>query len=293
MFARMDDNNRNIGQGGADQGQGAGARQARRMHTVRPEHVQTIQAMFPDIPEAAIRADLARTGSPAVTSDNILRNGGTLPLPPATRAEQSAGAAAAASGHAHIGATNSGGQNAGTIGSATASGIALNTSHSPLVNRLRISKDADAGELPLAPPKIWETDPNRRADVLRKRKEFMGEIPSVKLMETASSFAFLDIGPLSDGHALVIPKYHAEKMHELPDEFLADSMPVAKKIAQALNMDDYNILQNNGRIAHQEVPHVHFHVIPKPNAEEGLSMTWPAKKADVDKLKELASKLKL
>ncbi|KAJ1773334.1 hypothetical protein IW140_000997 [Coemansia sp. RSA 1813] len=173
MFARMDDNNRNIGQGGADQGQGAGARQARRMHTVRPEHVQTIQAMFPDIPEAAIRADLARTGSPAVTSDNILRNGGTLPLPPATRAEQSAGAAAAASGHAHIGATNSGGQNAGTIGSATASGIALNTSHSPLVNRLRISKDADAGELPLAPPKIWETDPNRRADVLRKRKEFM------------------------------------------------------------------------------------------------------------------------
>ncbi|KAJ1797093.1 Adenosine 5'-monophosphoramidase [Coemansia sp. RSA 2399] len=124
-------------------------------------------------------------------------------------------------------------------------------------------------------------------------KIIRGEIPSAKLMETANSFAFLDIGPLSDGHALVVPKYHAEKMHELPDEFLADTMPVAKKIAQALNMDNYNILQNNGRIAHQEVPHVHFHVIPKPNTEEGLSMTWPAKKADAGKLKEVASNLKL
>ncbi|KAJ1886672.1 hypothetical protein LPJ81_006659 [Coemansia sp. IMI 209127] len=147
------------------------------MHTVRPEHVQTIQAMFPDIPEAAIRADLARTGSPAVTSDNILRNGGTLPLPPATRAEQGAGAAAAAAvvagGYAHIGAANNGGQIAGMAGGATASGIALNASHSPLVKRLHISKDVDASELPLAPPKVWETDPGKRADVLRQRKEFM------------------------------------------------------------------------------------------------------------------------
>ncbi|KAI8318934.1 putative HNT1-adenosine 5'-monophosphoramidase [Martensiomyces pterosporus] len=120
-----------------------------------------------------------------------------------------------------------------------------------------------------------------------------GEIPSVKLLETTNSFAFLDIGPISEGHALVIPKYHAEKMHELPDEFLADAMPVAKKIATALGAENYNILQNNGRLAHQEVPHVHFHVIPKPNEAEGLTIGWPAKKADSERLKELASKLKL
>ncbi|KAJ2557669.1 hypothetical protein EV175_001203 [Coemansia sp. RSA 1933] len=137
--------------------------------------------MFPDIPEAAIRADLARTGSPAVTSDNILRNGGTLPLPPATRAEHNAGAAAAtvasaaiaAGTRAHIGTANNGGQSAGTVSSAAASGITLNASQSPLVNRLRISKDSNMGELPLAPPKVWETDPSKRADVLQKRKEFM------------------------------------------------------------------------------------------------------------------------
>jgi diadenosine tetraphosphate (Ap4A) HIT family hydrolase len=41
------------------------------------------------------------------------------------------------------------------------------------------------------------------------------------------------------------------KMHELPDEYLADAMPVAKRIALAQGFDSYNILQNNGRIAHQ------------------------------------------
>ncbi|KAJ1730899.1 hypothetical protein LPJ72_004230, partial [Coemansia sp. Benny D160-2] len=169
-------------QGGAEQGQEAGVRQSRRMHIVRTEHVQTIQAMFPDIPEAAIRADLARTGSPAVTSDNILRNGGALPMPPTTRAEQNAStaaaaasiaAAAASSGHANNAAANNGRRGSGMAGGATSSGIALNASHSPLVSRLRISKDTEASELPLAPPKVWETDPSKRADVLRKRKEFM------------------------------------------------------------------------------------------------------------------------
>jgi diadenosine tetraphosphate (Ap4A) HIT family hydrolase len=36
---------------------------------------------------------------------------------------------------------------------------------------------------------------------------------------------------------------HAAKMHELPDEYLADAMPVAKKIALALGAENYNVLQ--------------------------------------------------
>ncbi|KAJ2746611.1 Adenosine 5'-monophosphoramidase [Coemansia sp. BCRC 34301] len=124
-------------------------------------------------------------------------------------------------------------------------------------------------------------------------KIIRGEIPSVKLLETATTIAFLDIEPLSDGHALVVPKFHAEKMHQLPDEFLADAMPVAKKIAVALGADNYNILQNNGRLAHQEVPHVHFHIIPKPSADKGLVIKWAAQKADVEQLKELAKSMNL
>ncbi|KAI8873592.1 HIT-like protein [Ramicandelaber brevisporus] len=116
-----------------------------------------------------------------------------------------------------------------------------------------------------------------------------GEIPSFKLIETTRSFAFFDIGPLSRGHALIIPKEHAEFAHQLSDESLSDVLPIAKRIAKAVGAENYNILQNNGKIAHQEVPHVHFHVIPKWKAsdEEGLVIGWPAKPADMGDLKKL------
>ncbi|ETW82260.1 hypothetical protein HETIRDRAFT_451819 [Heterobasidion irregulare TC 32-1] len=128
-------------------------------------------------------------------------------------------------------------------------------------------------------------------------KIIKGEIPSYKLVETDLSFSFLDIGPLSKGHALIIPKYHAAKLHEMPDEYLADALPIAKKIVNALGAENYNILQNNGRIAHQVVDHVHFHVIPKPSESdaEGLVIGWPTSsppKEEVAKLhEELLSKL--
>ncbi|KAK2465276.1 hypothetical protein APHAL10511_002630 [Amanita phalloides] len=120
-----------------------------------------------------------------------------------------------------------------------------------------------------------------------------GEIPSFRLIETELSYSFLDIGPLSRGHALVIPKYHAEKLHELPENHLSDILPIAKKIAVAQNLENYNILQNNGTIAHQVVPHVHFHVIPKPTSsdEEGLVIGWPTQTVDKDELKRLQEEL--
>ncbi|KAI7825767.1 hypothetical protein BX661DRAFT_184121 [Kickxella alabastrina] len=117
---------------------------------------------------AAIRADLARTGSPVVTSDNILRNGGTLPLPAATPAEQQAEALGGAATNANVFTR---GQQAGVIAAAGSSstisstgGVVLNAAQSPLVNRLQVSKDAGADPLAPAPPK---------SDILRKRKEFM------------------------------------------------------------------------------------------------------------------------
>merc|ERR1711939_1266782 len=41
-------------------------------------------------------------------------------------------------------------------------------------------------------------------------KIIRGQIPSFKLVDTEKTYAFLDIGPLSKGHCLVIPKYHGE-----------------------------------------------------------------------------------
>lgn len=68
--------------------------------------------------------------------------------------------------------------------------------------------------------------------------------------------------------------------------------PVTKQIAKALNVSDYNVLQNNGRLAHQEVDHVHFHLIPKPDQAQGLGIEWPQQKGDMEALKTLCEEMK-
>lgn len=130
-------------------------------------------------------------------------------------------------------------------------------------------------------------------------KIIKGEIPSFKLIETKLSYSFLDIQPTADAHLLVIPKYHGAKLHNIPDEYLADILPVVKKLTKVLGLDvnnspdgeGYNILQNNGRIAHQLVDHVHFHLIPKKSEETGLGVGWPAKETDFEALGKLHKKL--
>jgi len=130
-------------------------------------------------------------------------------------------------------------------------------------------------------------------------KIIKGEIPSLKLIETKYTYSFLDIQPTADGHCLIIPKYHGAKLHNIPDEYLSDLLPVVKKLTKALGLsendlptgDGYNVLQNNGRIAHQVVDHVHFHLIPKVNEETGLQVGWPAQETDFDKFGKLQKQL--
>ena len=44
-------------------------------------------------------------------------------------------------------------------------------------------------------------------------------------------------------HCIYMHLDHAEKMHELPDEYLAATLPIAKKLALAIGAENYNILQ--------------------------------------------------
>lgn len=120
-----------------------------------------------------------------------------------------------------------------------------------------------------------------------------GDIPSHKIYEDDLVYAFLDIGPLSRGHTLVIPKEPAVTLHELSDESSAAIgrvLPrICRAVMQATGTCEYNLLQNNGAGAHQAVMHVHFHIIPKPNANEGLGVGWPTQDIDHEDAKILAA----
>ncbi|KXS14022.1 HIT-like protein [Gonapodya prolifera JEL478] len=121
-----------------------------------------------------------------------------------------------------------------------------------------------------------------------------GILPSHKLIETERTLAFLDIGPLSEGHCLVIPKAHSQFFHQVSDTDLAELLPMAKKVALALNVPNYNLLQNNGRPAHQFVDHVssHFHIIPKQADGSGLGIQWPTKTMSKEDLEKTAASIR-
>jgi histidine triad (HIT) family protein len=123
-------------------------------------------------------------------------------------------------------------------------------------------------------------------------KIIAGAIPCHKLYEDDRVLAFLDINPISRGHALVIPKEPAETLDQLSDESAAAIgrvLPrVARAVMKATGAYAFNVLQNNQALAHQAVMHVHFHVIPKYDDGSGLGIGWKAGKLAGDEGKALA-----
>lgn len=116
-----------------------------------------------------------------------------------------------------------------------------------------------------------------------------GEIPCHRVHEDDHVLAFLDIGPLSRGHVLLIPKEAKATLGELSEEAagaLGRALPrLCRAVCAATGAEAYNVLQNNGAEAGQVVMHVHFHVIPRfPGNENGagLRVDWRPGEPDAD-----------
>ncbi len=126
-------------------------------------------------------------------------------------------------------------------------------------------------------------------------KIIAGDIPCHKVYEDDQVLAFLDINPLCTGHTLVIPKEPAETLEKLSDDSSAAIGRVLPRIARAVlaatGATQFNVLQNNGPMAHQAVKHVHFHIIPKPDDRAGLGVGWPTGELENDDGKQLAAKI--
>lgn len=79
---------------------------------------------------------------------------------------------------------------------------------------------------------------------------------------------FMDINPVTDGHALVVPKMHVCSFTDVPHATAARMMNVAQEIATALKAsglrcEGVNVMLADGEAAFQEVAHAHLHVIPR------------------------------
>ena len=120
-----------------------------------------------------------------------------------------------------------------------------------------------------------------------------GDIPCSKVYEDDKVLAFLDIGPVNKGHALVIPKEHYETILDIPDDLLKEVIVVVKKVTKAVkqgvNADGINVLQSNYKPAGQLVPHAHFHIIPRLSSD-GLEH-WPQGKYEDKEMDEIQEKI--
>ena len=122
-----------------------------------------------------------------------------------------------------------------------------------------------------------------------------GEIPSFTIYEDDATKAFMDINPLTPGHALVIPKFHTPNIYEAPADSLGQVMTTVGKVSRAVDRviapEGINILQANGAGAGQSVFHIHFHVIPRA-ADDGFTMNWPQVPGNMDDIGKLAEILR-
>ncbi|MFW9953179.1 MAG: HIT family protein [Candidatus Thorarchaeota archaeon] len=102
-------------------------------------------------------------------------------------------------------------------------------------------------------------------------KIIRGEIPSSVIFEDDMCMAFMDVFPIREGHCLLVPKQHFTNMLDV-DPKVAERL--GQKLSELSRMV-YNVykpagilnIAANGPDAGQEVPHLHFHVIPKKKGE--------------------------
>ena len=96
-----------------------------------------------------------------------------------------------------------------------------------------------------------------------------GEIPCRKVYEDEHALAFHDIAPQAPVHILVIPKTHIANLYDAQPAHqaaLGKMLTVAGRLAREAGASDgFRTIINNGRVGHQEVYHVHMHVLGGPD----------------------------
>jgi histidine triad (HIT) family protein len=122
-----------------------------------------------------------------------------------------------------------------------------------------------------------------------------GDVPAEIVDSDERTVAFMDISPATRGHALVVPREHADDLLDVSDEDLQATFLAARRLAEkmkgALRPDGFNILNSCGSAAWQTVFHFHVHVIPRYE-DDPLRLPWKPESGDADEIKATAAELR-
>ena len=103
-------------------------------------------------------------------------------------------------------------------------------------------------------------------------KIIRGEIPSSVIFEDEQSIAFMDAFPVAEGHCLLIPRKHYENMFDVDPEVVAhlakNLVDLTRRVKKATGAEGVINIVANGEGAGQEVPHLHFHAIPRSKGSQ-------------------------
>ncbi len=123
-----------------------------------------------------------------------------------------------------------------------------------------------------------------------------GELKAYTIHEDESVLAFLDIHPSSRGHALVIPKAHAERLDLLDDRDVGPLFSGVKRVMrlleEALQPEGLNIGWNHGWAAGQRVNHLHVHVIPRYAGDGGGGIQFLVRSSVKEDLASVAAQIR-
>ena len=122
-----------------------------------------------------------------------------------------------------------------------------------------------------------------------------GAAPARIVHDDERTLAFMDLFPLTRGHALVIPKAHCDSLLDADPDDAAAVMRTAQRVAQAAMAayapDGLNLLQTNGAAAMQTVFHLHVHVLPR-YVGDGFHVEFTRNKGTDSELDDSASLLR-
>jgi len=122
-----------------------------------------------------------------------------------------------------------------------------------------------------------------------------GDVPGQIVDSDEHTVAFMDISPATKGHALVVPREHADDLLDISNEDLEHTMAAARQLARrmedVLEPDGFNILNSCRPAAWQTVFHFHVHVVPRYD-DDPLELPWVPSEGDSDEIEQIADRIR-